>query len=133
MEYMDTVQPNESSLKRHYDYIICGAGSSGSVVAGRLAANPDISVLLLEAGGIDETDLVLDVDRWPMNLGGDLDWGFVTEPNPRLNGRTLLYSMGKVLGGGSSINVGTWLRGHKADWDTYAAESNDPMRNRKDG
>ncbi len=114
-----------AELKLQYDFIICGAGSSGSVVAGRLAANPNVSVLLLEAGGSDETDMVLDTDRWPMNLGNDLDWGFVTEPNPSLNGRAILYSMGKVLGGGSSINVGTWSRGHKADWDMYAAESGD--------
>jgi choline dehydrogenase len=60
-----------------------------------------------------------------MNLGGELDWSFFTEPNPNLNGRSLLYSMGKVLGGGSSINVGTWSRGHKADWDLYAAETGD--------
>ena len=70
-------------------------------------------------------DLVLDTDSWPMNLGGENDWSFVTEPNAHLGGRSLLYSMGKVLGGGSSINVGTWSRGHKADWDMYAAEADD--------
>lgn len=107
---------------KQYDFIICGAGSSGSVVAARLAANHKIRVLLLEAGGSDDTEMVLDTDRWPLNLGSQLDWGFFAEPNPGLNGRALLYSMGKVLGGGSSINVATWSRGHKADWDQYAAE-----------
>ncbi len=102
-----------SELSKQFDYIVCGSGSSGSVVAGRLAANPEVSVLLIEAGGSDETELVLDTDRWPMNLGGELDWSFITEPNPNLNGRSILYSMGKVLGGGSSINVGTWSRGHQ--------------------
>ena len=82
-------------------------------------------MLLLEAGGSDDTDLVSDTDKWPMNLGGENDWGFVTEPNPDLAGRSLLYSMGKVLGGSSSINVATWSRGHEADWDMYAAESGD--------
>lgn len=114
-----------SELSSEFDYIVCGSGSAGSVVAGRLAANPEISVLLLEAGGSDETDLVMDTDSWPMNLGGGNDWSFVTEPNPNLGGRSLLYSMGKVLGGGSSINVGTWSRGHQADWDFYAAEAAD--------
>ncbi len=114
-----------SEWNNEFDYIVCGSGSSGSVVAGRLAENPHIRVLLLEAGGSDETDMVLDTDRWPMNLGGDLDWSFVTEPNPNLNGRSILYSMGKVLGGGSSINVATWSRGHQADWNMYAAEAGD--------
>jgi choline dehydrogenase len=116
---------SDTEWNEEFDYIICGSGSSGSVVAGRLAANPEVRVLLLEAGGNDETEMVLDTDRWPMNLGGELDWGFSAEPNPNLNGRSILYSMGKVLGGGSSINVGTWSRGHKADWDYYAAEAAD--------
>lgn len=115
-----------SELKSHYDFIVCGAGASGSVVAARLAADPTMQVLLLEAGGTDETDLVMNPNRWPMTLGSELDWGFVAEPNPNLNGRAIRYSMGKVLGGGSSINVSTWSRGHRADWDSYAAESSDP-------
>ena len=115
-----------AELSKGFDYVVCGSGSSGSVVAGRLAANPEVRVLLLEAGGSDETEMVLDTDRWPLNLGGELDWSFFSEPNPNLNGRSILYSMGKVLGGGSSINVGTWSRGHKADWDMYAAETGDP-------
>jgi choline dehydrogenase len=118
-----------AELKSRYDFIICGAGTSGSVVAARLAADPKIQVLLLEAGGTDETDLVMNPNRWPMTLGSELDWGFVTEPNPHLNGRAIGYSMGKVLGGGSSINVSTWSRGHRADWDFYASESDDPSWN----
>ncbi len=114
-----------SDLGKEFDFIVCGSGSSGSVVAGRLSANPDVRVLLIEAGGSDETELVLDTDQWPLNLGGERDWGFVTEPNPNMNGRSILYSMGKVLGGGSSINVGTWSRGHQADWRMYAAEAGD--------
>jgi choline dehydrogenase len=61
-----------------------------------------------------------------MTLGSELDWGFVAEPNPYLNGRAIPYSMGKVLGGGSSINVSTWSRGHRADWDFYASQAGDP-------
>ena len=114
-----------SEIGTKFDYIICGAGTSGSVVAARLAANPNVKVLLLEAGGSDEADVIADPNRWPMTLGSELDWGFVAEPNPRLNGRAISYSMGKVLGGGSSINVSTWSRGHRADWDFYAAELGD--------
>jgi len=72
-----------SELKRHYDFVVCGAGTSGSVVAARLATDPQTQVLLLEAGGTDETELVTDPNRWPMTLGSDLDWGFMTEPNPK--------------------------------------------------
>jgi len=115
-----------AELKSYYDFVICGAGTSGSVVAARLAAEPKIQVLLLEAGGSDETDLVMNPNRWPMTLGSELDWGFVTEPNPNLNGRAIGYSMGKVLGGGSSINVSTWSRGHRADWDFYSSQSSEP-------
>src|SRR6516225_2957501 len=114
-----------SEIGAKFDYIVCGAGTSGSVVAARLAANPNVCVLLLEAGGSDEADVIADPNRWPMTLGSELDWGFVAEPNPRLNGRAILYSMGKVLGGGSSVNVSTWSRGHRADWDFYASEVGD--------
>jgi len=111
-DFAERVRVNQqnlaSKLKSHYDFIVCGSGTSGSVVAARLAADPNTSVLLLEAGGADETDLVTNPNRWPMTLGSELDWSFITEPNPHLNGRAIRYSMGKVLGGGSSINVSTW-------------------------
>ena len=115
-----------SELRTRFDHIVCGAGTSGCVVAGRLAADLNTQVLLLEAGDSDETDLIANPNRWPATLGSELDWGFVAEPNPNLNGRAIRYSMGKVLGGGSSINVSTWSRGHRADWDFYASESGDP-------
>ena len=115
-----------ADLKPRYDFIICGAGTSGSVVAARLATDLSAKVLLLEAGGTDETDLVMNPNRWPMTLGSELDWGFIAEPNPNLNGRAIPYSMGKGLGGSSSINVSTWSRGHRADWDFYASECGDP-------
>jgi choline dehydrogenase len=115
-----------SDLKSRYDFIVCGAGASGCVVAAKLAADSNTHVLLLEAGGTDENDLVMNPNSWPMTLGTELDWGFVAQPNPNLNGRAIGYSMGKVLGGGSSINVSTWSRGHRADWDFYASESDDP-------
>lgn len=106
-----------------YDVIVCGAGSAGSVVAGRLAEDPQIRVLLLEAGGTDEVAAVRDPTLWVTNLGSERDWGYMTQPNLGLLGRPLFYSMGKVLGGGSSINVTVWSRGHRTDWDSYAALS----------
>jgi len=113
-EFAERIRINQqklsSELRTKFDYIVVGAGTSGSVVAGRLASDLNTQVLLLEAGGNDETELITNPNRWPMTLGSELDWNFMTEPNPKLNGRSLRYSMGKVLGGGSSINVSTWSR-----------------------
>jgi choline dehydrogenase len=71
-----------AKLETTYDFIVCGAGSSGSVVARRLSENPACSVLLIEAGLDDEAESVLDPALWPTNLGTDRDWGFQAEPNP---------------------------------------------------
>jgi choline dehydrogenase len=76
-----------SGLKSRYDFIVCRAGTSGCVVAARLAADPNTHVLLLETDGTDETDLVTNPNRWPPTLGTELDWGFIAQPNPNLNGR----------------------------------------------
>ncbi len=108
-----------------YDFIVCGSGSSGSVVARRLAEHPDVSVLVLEAGGADDAPEVTDPASWLSNLGSERDWSFVADPSPHVHGRALPLSMGKVLGGGSGINVMCWARGHRNDWDYFAAEAGD--------
>ncbi len=95
------------------------------MVARRLAENAEVSVLLLEAGGSDDIPSVMEAGQWPLNLGSERDWAFMGQPNPHLNGRSIPLNMGKVLGGGSSINVMCWARGHKNDWDFFAAEARD--------
>src|SRR5260221_6301370 len=129
-DFAERVRVNQakltSELKPHYDFIVCGSGSSGSVVARRLAESPDVTVLLLEAGGSDDVSSVTEAGQWPLNLGSERDWAFQSQPNRHLNGRSIPMNMGKVLGGGSSINVMVWSRGHKNDWDYFASETGDP-------
>ncbi|TDR85334.1 GMC family oxidoreductase [Enterovirga rhinocerotis] len=110
---------------RSYDFIVCGAGSSGSVVAARLAEDSNASVLLLEAGGDDVSETVSNPGQWPLNLGSERDWAFVGQPAGGLGGRQLSLNMGKGLGGGSSINVMVWARGHREDWNHFAQEAGD--------
>src|ERR1700747_2055183 len=102
-DFADRVCGNQrrlrDGLRAQYDFIVCGSGFSGSVVARRLAENPDVSVLLPEAGGGDDVPSVMEVGRWPLNLGSEREWRFQSEPNPRLNDRSIPLSMGKVLGG----------------------------------
>src|SRR5262245_6039942 len=129
-EFAERVRSNQaklrSQLSSHYDFIVCGSGSSGSVVAGRLAENADVSVLLIEAGGNDDVPSVTDARQWVRNIGSERYWQFKAEPNPHLNGRAIPLGMGKVLGGGSSINAMLWARGHESDWDFFASETGDP-------
>ncbi len=82
-------------------------------------------MLLLEAGGSDDVPTVINAGDWRLNLGSERDWNFYDTPNPALSGRAIPLSMGKVLGGGSSINAMYWARGHKSDWDFFAAEAGD--------
>ena len=105
--FSERVRANQEKLtldlKADYDFIVCGSGSSGSVVARRLAENADVTVLLLEAGGSDDVPSVMQAVQWPLNLGTEREWGFVSQPQPHLNGRSIPLSMGKVLGGGSCV------------------------------
>ena len=133
IDFIEQVRVNQSKLatelKPRYDFIICGSGSSGSVVARRLAENSAVSVLLLEAGGSDDVPSVMEANQWPLNLGSERNWGFSGGPNPHLNGRSMPLPMGKVLGGGSSINLMVWSHGHKNDWDFFAGEADDAAWN----
>src|SRR5260370_3923914 len=108
-DFVERVRANQrkltSDLRSQYDFIVCGSGSSGSVVARRLAENPDVNVLLLEAGGGDDVPEVMEPHQSPMNLGSGRDWNFEAQPNPHLNGRAIPIDTGTVPGGGSSLHV----------------------------
>jgi choline dehydrogenase len=121
---MRAVSPG-GETSRSYDYIICGAGSSGSVIARRLAESSEATVLLIEAGGDNQIPSITAPGAWFTNLGTERDWGFMAAANPAINNRQMPLSMGKVLGGGSSINVMIWSRGHRNDWDYFAAVAGD--------
>ncbi len=120
-----TQRYNSRALQSSYDYVVIGSGCGGAVVAGRLAAETDASVLVLEAGGTDQIDAILNPILWPTNIRAERDWGYTAEPSESVNGRSLILPMGKAVGGGSSINVMIWARGHKNDFDFWASETGD--------
>jgi choline dehydrogenase-like flavoprotein len=116
------VRPDqERSVKTGYDYVIVGGGSAGCVLADRLSEDGAASVLLIEAGGRDLHPFI----HIPLGLGKMheyrmFDWGYHTEPEPNMDGRTIEAMRGKVLGGSSSINVMAYTRGHRGDYDRWA-------------
>jgi choline dehydrogenase len=110
---------------QEFDYIIVGGGTAGCVLANRLSADPNVSVLLLEAGGKDDYFWIRVPVGYLYTIGNPrTDWCYVTEPDPGLNGRAIGYARGKVLGGCSSINAMIYMRGQKADYDHWAALGN---------
>ena len=103
-----------------YDYIVIGGGSAGCVIANRLSADPANRVLLLEAGGKDNYHWIHIPVGYLYCIGNPrTDWGFRTEAEAGLNGRSLLYPRGRVLGGCSSINGMIYMRGQAADYDHW--------------
>jgi choline dehydrogenase len=128
---LDAIRANQAErakrLKSAYDYIVVGTGSAGSALVGRLAtARPDASILMLEAGDWDTAPSVMDPSVWFTNLGSERDWKDMALPSAGTNNRAIGEHMGKVVGGGTSINATIWARPFKADLEHWAAESGDP-------
>jgi choline dehydrogenase len=108
-----------------FDYIIVGAGTAGCVLANRLSADPQASVLLLEAGGKDNYFWIdIPVGYLYTINNPRTDWCYKIEPDPGLNGRSIGYARGRVLGGCSSINAMIYMRGQRSDYDHWAALGN---------
>ena len=106
------------------DYIVIGAGSAGAAVASRLSEDSACKVLLLEAGGPDNDPNIQIPARFYQLFHSELDWGYVTVPQPGLNNRREYVPRGKVYGGTSSINAMVYQRGHPSDYDGWAAKGN---------
>ncbi len=105
-----------------FDYIVCGAGTAGCLLANRLSADPTKRVLLLEAGGTDRYFWVHVPVGYLYCIGNPrTDWLYKTDPDPGLNGRSLIYPRGKLLGGCSSINGMIYMRGQARDYDGWGA------------
>ncbi len=105
------------------DYVIAGGGSAGCVLASRLSENPNCRVVLLEAGGAGDGFMVTMPSGSYTLLGKPkADWMYMTEPDPSLGGREVMWTAGKMLGGGSAINGMMYIRGARADYDGWEQE-----------
>ena len=105
-----------------YDYIVVGAGSAGAVVAARLSESADNRVLLIEAGGSHRHMNVQVPAAFSKQFKSKLDWAYFSEPEQYLGGRRIFMPRAKMLGGCSSMNAMIYIRGNKADYDTWAKD-----------
>jgi choline dehydrogenase len=121
----DKVEQVVADSMGEFDYVIVGAGSAGCLLANRLSADPDCRVLLLEAGDADDYFWIHVPVGYLYTINNPrTDWCYKTEPDPGLNGRSIGYARGRVIGGCSSINAMIYMRGQKSDYDHWAELGN---------
>ncbi|KAI0712253.1 alcohol oxidase [Earliella scabrosa] len=119
-------EPTNAVLTKRYDYIVVGAGAGGAVMASRLSEDPRTRVLLIEAGSSDYENVNIIVPgRSPALAKSQFDWNFTTTPQAALNGRTIPYPRGYVLGGSTAINQMAFCRGTRDDYDRWAKVTGD--------
>ena len=105
---------------KSFDYVIIGAGSAGCTLANRLTEDPDVKVLVIEAGGSEQHPYITIPLGWGKILFQRLfDWGYFTEPEAEFDGREVECARGRVIGGSSSINAMGYVRGHREDYDRW--------------
>lgn len=107
------------------DYVVVGTGSAGAVVAARLSERSADTVVALEAGGEDKSQSVRIPAAFSKQFQTDLDWNYLTQPQPELGDRRVFFPRGKMIGGSSSMNAMMWVRGYAADYDAWALEAGD--------
>ncbi|MGY5280786.1 GMC family oxidoreductase, partial [Nocardia gipuzkoensis] len=110
------MQPGELSV----DYVVVGSGSAGAVVAERLSADPGTTVALLEAGPPDKNKFAHIPAGFAKLFRSEVDWDYLTQPQPELKNREIYWPRGKMFGGSSSMNAMMWVRGFRADYDEWA-------------
>jgi pyridoxine 4-oxidase len=108
------------------DVLIVGAGSAGCVLAARLSANPDIRVLVLEAGGAATDPDIAIPQMWPLLAGRDYDWRYITTPQPGTAGRAHEWPRGRVIGGSSCLHAMAHVRGAREDFDFWSEAGGSP-------
>jgi choline dehydrogenase len=118
--------PQQHTTFGTFDYVIVGAGTAGCLLANRLSRDPNVRVLLLEAGGADDWMWIHIPVGYLFCIGNPrTDWCYQTQPEAGLNGRSIGYARGKTLGGCSSINAMIYMRGQRRDYDEWAALTGD--------
>lgn len=115
---------SQDKVDSKYDYIVIGAGSAGCVIANRISQNSDTTVLLLEAGNPDTKPEIYIPGKASSLYGSEVDWAYMSEPEPYLNHRKIFCPRGKVLGGSSSINLMIYIRGNSLDYDHWESLGN---------